>query len=84
MSAAVACNAARRGSDDLFLCVPTHEVTHLFQLKQFGGLHQMLQLESAFWHVMRLAPLFDTSDIVLYLHRWTPRISDSGQSLSKD
>ncbi len=42
---------------------------YLFQLQQFGGLHQMLQLQCPFWHVMGFTPLFYPGDIVLYLHR---------------
>lgn len=42
---------------------------YLFKLKQFRGLHQVLQLQRPFWHIMGLAPLLDTSDIVLDLHR---------------
>jgi len=42
--------------------------THLLQLEQFSRLHQVLQLQGTLRHVMGLAPLFDTGDIVLDLH----------------
>ena len=43
--------------------------TRLLELEKLGGLHQVLQLQSALGHVVRLAPLLDTSDIILDLHR---------------
>ena len=43
---------------------------HLLELQQFGRLHQMLKLESALRHLVRLAPLFDTCDVVLDLHSY--------------
>lgn len=30
---------------------------YLLQLKQFGSLHEMFELEKPFWHVMGFAPL---------------------------
>jgi len=30
--------------------------TDLFELKQLGGLHEVFELEEAFWHVVGLAP----------------------------
>ena len=47
---------------------------YLLELEKLGRLHQVLELEGALWHVMRLAPLLDTSDVVLNLHRWKIRL----------
>ena len=44
------------------------DAAYLLKLKQLGGLHQVLELKSALWHVVGLAPLFDTRDVVLDLH----------------
>ena len=46
----------------------------LLELQQLGGLHQVLELECTFRHVVRLAPLFNACDIVLDLHRY--RVAD--------
>ena len=43
--------------------------TYLLELEKIGRLHQVLKLQSALWHVVRLAPLLYTSDVVLDLHR---------------
>ena len=44
----------------------------LLQLEQLGSLHQMLKLQRALGHVMRFAPLFDTSDVVVDLQASLP------------
>ena len=37
------------------------------ELEQFRGLLEMFQLECAFWHIVTLAPFFDSSDVVVNL-----------------
>ena len=44
------------------------KITYLLELKQLCCLHEVLQLEGAFGHVMGLAPLLNPRDVVLYLH----------------
>lgn len=51
----------------LFREVPQRN-KYLLQLEKLRGLHQVLELEGSFRHVMRFAPLLDTSDVVLNLH----------------
>lgn len=48
---------------------------HLLQLQEFCSLHKMLQLQSSFRHVVRLAPFFNARDVVLNLHRCIARVS---------
>ena len=43
--------------------------TYLLELEELRGLHQVLELQSSLWHVVRLAPFLYTSDVVLDLHR---------------
>ena len=45
----------------------------LLELQQLGGLEQVLQLQRAFRHVVRFAPLFETCDVILDLHGAFPR-----------
>ena len=44
------------------------QITHFLQLKELGGLHQVLQLQSSLWHAMRFAPFLYSRNIILYLH----------------
>ena len=67
------------GTHALYLCrceYPANIVDDLnvgsgrfLELEQLGGLHQVLELEGALRHVMRLTPLLDTGYVVLNLHR---------------
>ncbi|KAI3483202.1 hypothetical protein L1887_53982 [Cichorium endivia] len=45
----------------------------LLELQQLGRLHEVLQLQRPLGHVVRLAPLLDSRDVVLDLHRALPR-----------
>ena len=51
--------------------------TYLLELEELRGLHQVLELQSSLWHVVRLAPLLYARDVVLNLHRCTTKVSYS-------